>query len=81
MLTVELNRGLDRRAALHAAICGTGRVIMLTTLLLSVGLLVTQFSAFVPVRLFGQIMIISFVTALVADLFLLPALLKQGRPS
>lgn len=78
---VELNRGLDRRAALHAAICGTGRVIMLTTLLLSVGLLVTQFSAFVPVRLFGQIMIISFVTALVADLFLLPALLKQGRSS
>ncbi len=78
---LELNRGLDSRAALRAAICGTGRVIMLTTLLLSVGLLVTQFSTFEPVRLFGQIMIISFVTALVADLFLLPALLKQGRSS
>ena len=78
---LELKRRLDRRSALAAAICGTGRVIMLTTMLLSVGLLVTQFSVFEPVRLFGQMMIISFVFALIADLFLLPALLKQGRAS
>ncbi len=78
---LELERGLGRRSALAAAICGTGRVIMLTTLLLCVGMLVTQFSVFEPVRLFGQMMIISFVLALIADLFLLPALLKQGHPS
>ena len=78
---LELERGLDRRSAVAAVICGTGRVIMLTSLLLSASMLITQFSVFEPVRLFGQMMIISFVLALVADLFLLPAFLKQGRPS
>jgi len=37
---------------------------------------VTLFSAFEPVQVFGKVLIVTFVTALLADLLLLPALLK-----
>ncbi|MEM9105742.1 MAG: MMPL family transporter, partial [Pseudomonadota bacterium] len=76
---LELNHGLDQRTALLTSVSQTGRVMVLTTVLLCVGMLVTQFSVFAPVRLFGQMMMLSFILALVADLVLLPALLKQVR--
>jgi predicted RND superfamily exporter protein len=76
---LELNNGLDQRSALMTSLTRTGRVMVLTTVLLCVGMLVTQFSVFAPVRLFGQMMIMSFFLALAADLVLLPALLKQVR--
>lgn len=74
---LERTSGLDARSALMKSVAHTGRVMVLTTVLLCVGMLVTQFSAFAPVALFGQLMIISFTLALIADLVLLPALLKQ----
>lgn len=76
---LELSHGLDQQAALVTSVARTGRVMVLTTVLLCVGMLVTQFSVFAPVRLFGQLMMLSFILALVADLVLLPALLKQVR--
>ncbi len=78
---LELKNGLDPRSALMEAVARTGRVMVLTTLLLCAGMLVTQFSVFAPVVLFGQMMIVSFILALFADLVLLPALLKQVRSS
>ena len=74
---LERNRGLNVDEALKHTIQRTGKVMVLTTLLLSVGLAITQISAFAPVKLFGLMLILTFIIALLADLLLLPALLKQ----
>lgn len=73
---LEQRRGASVDAALRIAIRQTGRVMIITTLLLSAGLLVTLTSAFATVQLFGLMMILTFVTALFADLLLLPALIR-----
>ncbi len=74
---LERERGLDVDAALDLAINQTGRVMIATTVIISAGLLVVFASAFEVVRLFGMLLILTFVTALLADLLLLPALLRQ----
>lgn len=73
---LEQRRGASLDTALRTAIRQTGRVMIITTLLLSAGLLVTLTSAFATVQLFGLMMILTFVTALFADLLLLPALIR-----
>ena len=62
--------------AIQFAIDRTGRVMIATTLLISGGLLVTLLSPFIMVRLFGIMLILTFVTALLADLLLLPVLMR-----
>ncbi|MDA4845425.1 efflux RND transporter permease subunit [Hoeflea poritis] len=62
--------------AIQFAINRTGRVMIATTLLISGGLLVTLLSPFIMVRLFGIMLILTFVTALLADLLLLPVLMR-----
>ena len=69
-------QGQNIQEALLNTIQHTGRVMVFTTILLSVGLLVTQFSVFAPVQLFGKMLIITFVIALLADLIVLPALIN-----
>lgn len=54
--------------------------MVLTTLLLTIGLSVTLFSEFTPIRLFGGMMIVTLWAALLIDLLLLPALLTWKRP-
>ena len=56
-----------------------GQVMVLTTLMLTVGLFVTLFSGFTPIRLFGGMMIVTLWAALLIDLLLLPALLTWKR--
>ena len=70
------NKGLSLDKALSGALYKSGRPMVLTTILLSIGMFVTLFSAFEPVQVFGKVLIVTFVTALLADLLLLPALLK-----
>lgn len=74
----ELERRLGRAVdhALEISLKETGRVMIATTLLISSGLLVTFTSGFPTVRQFGTMMIMTFASALVADLLLLPALLR-----
>ncbi len=73
---------LERRAghavdeALAISLKETGRVMIATTLLISTGLLVTFTSGFSTVRQFGFMLILTFASALIADLLLLPALLR-----
>lgn len=74
---LERDRGSSVDEALNVTIRETGRVMALTTLLLSLGLLITLTSVFGPIQVFGQLLILTFVIALLADLLLLPALLKQ----
>ena len=81
-----LSRYNDARAlgetteqAVVTATRAAGEVMVLTTLLLTVGLSVTFLSDFTPIRLFGGLMIVTLWTALLIDLLLLPALLSWKR--
>lgn len=65
--------------AVTTAAKSAGQVMVLTTLLLTVGLSVTLFSDFTPIRLFGGMMIATLWAALLIDLLLLPALLTWKR--
>lgn len=68
-------QGDTPREAVAVAARLAGQAMVLTTLLLTVGLCVTLFSDFTPIRLFGGMMIVTLWTALLIDLLLLPALL------
>ena len=74
---VHRHRGLDVESSLRRSIEEIGSVMLLTTILLSAGLLVTLVSPFDPVRLFGSMLILTFIAALPADLLVLPALMRQ----
>ncbi len=65
--------------AVATATKSAGQVMVLTTLLLTIGLSVTLFSDFIPIRLFGGMMIVTLWAALLIDLLLLPALLTWKR--
>ena len=62
--------------AISRAILSTGKPIMGTTLVLSMGFFVLYFSEFVPNHEFGILGTIILVVALLASLFLLPVLLN-----
>lgn len=72
-------RGQTSAEAVTTAGKSAGQVIVLTTLLLTMGLAVTLFSEFSPIRLFGGMMIVTLWAALLIDLLLLPALLTWKR--
>ncbi len=73
-----LRSGLAASDALAQALKTAGGVMTMTTILLIVGLAVTAFSVFHPVRLFGATLSLSLLAALLTDLVLLPALLTLG---
>lgn len=70
------DKGETTRQALQSSTRSAGQAMVLTTLLLTVGLCVTQISGFTPIRVFGGMMIITLWAALLIDLLLLPALLS-----
>lgn len=72
--------GCSNSAALHQAMQTAGSAVITTTVVLLAGFAATMFSEFFPVRLFGGMLMLSLVAALLADLILLPALLWLGRP-
>ncbi|MEP5728803.1 MAG: MMPL family transporter [Sulfitobacter sp.] len=69
--------GQSSEQAIATASQSAGQVIVLTSFLLTVGLSVTLFSDFTPIRLFGGMMIVTLWAALLIDLLLLPALLAR----
>ncbi len=85
----ERNKTTDLREAILNAYYGAGRAIMLTSILLLIGMTVLTFSSFVPTQQFGLLTAITIGSAVLADLFILPALLylvysrfpgDRGRP-
>jgi len=74
-------RGEPSKTAVVSATNAAGQVIVLTTLLLTIGMSVTMISGFTPIRLFGGMMIVTLWAALLIDLLLLPALLTWKRTS
>jgi predicted RND superfamily exporter protein len=71
----EMKIDHDRAEAAQRSLHGTGRAIVLTSLLTVCGLAVLMFSDFVPTRRFAELTSLTMAAALLGDLFLLPACL------
>jgi predicted RND superfamily exporter protein len=78
----EMARGVGLDEALRRAAAGSGRAIVITSVMLVGGLAVMGTSSFVPIRLFSELTGVTIVGCLFGDLIVLPALLKLGwRPA
>ena len=73
---LELRQGANVPTAISNAILSTGKAIIGTTLVLSMGFFVLYFSEFVPNHEFGILGTIILIIALLGSLFLLPVLLN-----
>lgn len=71
----EFKKDLDKDRALRDTVKSVGKPIIFTTLTISIGFFVLMFSHFKPTAIFGFLMVITMLTALVGDLILLPALM------
>lgn len=76
----EYQPGIETKKAIERSILATGRPILITTILLTSGFVVFCFSHFSATFFMGLFVSISFVTALLADLYLLPVLLIWFLP-
>ncbi len=73
----EFHKDLDDRRALKETIAHIGRPIMFTTVTISAGFFILAFSGFKPTAIFGTMMVITMLSALVGDLILLPILMQR----
>jgi signal transduction histidine kinase len=71
----EFKKDLDKDRAMRETILAVGRPILFTSLTVGLGFSVLLFSHFQPTAIFGLLMVITTVSALVGDLILLPALM------
>ena len=71
----EFKKDLNKERALQNTVRHMGKPIIFTTLTISLGFSVLLFSSFKPTAVFGLLMVITMVSALVADLILLPSLM------
>ncbi|UXX79271.1 MMPL family transporter [Reichenbachiella carrageenanivorans] len=76
----EYQPGIQIEQAIERSILATGRPILITTILLTSGFIVFCFSNFSATFFMGLFVSISFVTALLTDLYLLPVLLIWFLP-
>ena len=73
----EFKKDLDKDRAMRDTLVSVGRPIILTSLTISIGFGVLIFSHFQPTAVFGMLMVVTMLSALVADVILLPALLMH----
>jgi len=73
----EFKKDLDKHRAIKDTILQVGKPIIFTTLTISLGFSILMFSHFQPTSLFGLMMVITMFSALIGDLFLLPALIQR----
>ena len=74
-LLMKTNPDLSTVELIRTNLNQTGRPIMLTTLSVDFGLMMLLFASFTPIKYFGILMCVSLTTAMIATLFLLPAML------
>jgi diguanylate cyclase (GGDEF)-like protein len=75
----EFKKSLDDKLALTETIKHVGRPIVFTTLTIGIGFAVLTLSSFKPTAIFGVMMVITMLSALVGDLILLPSLMLRLR--
>jgi diguanylate cyclase (GGDEF)-like protein len=74
---VAFKKDLDKEWALEKTIHQVGRPIIFTTITIIMGFSILIFSSFKPTMVFGIIMVITMLSALVGDLILLPSLMMH----
>ena len=72
----EVASGADLSAATRATLRGVGRPVLFTSTVLTLGFWVFCFSDFIGMRNFGGLTGVAIVAALLADLLVLPAILR-----
>ncbi|MCK5687794.1 MMPL family transporter, partial [Myxococcota bacterium] len=77
----EVHAGRDALEAVRSTMKTTGRGIVFNALSVIVGFTVLMFSAFLPVKYFGFLIVVSIGVCLVGALVLLPAILILTKPS
>ena len=75
----EIRQGRNGREAMKITMLGAGRGMVFTSLVITGGFLVLCFSSFHTNRAFGILTAITMASAIFADLFLLPVLLRLFR--
>jgi len=73
----EFKKDLDKDRALRDTVKSIGKPMIFTSLTISIGFFVLMFSHFKPTAIFGFLMVITMLTALIGDLILLPALMRH----
>ncbi|QDS99401.1 efflux RND transporter permease subunit [Adhaeretor mobilis] len=71
----------DIIAAIRRTCLGTGRAVLMTTILIVCGMAILLLSTFVPTRRFAELAAVTMLSALLGDLLLLPAMLKLFWPT
>lgn len=71
----EFKKDLDDKRALADTLRHVGRPIVFTTLMIGVGFSILALSSFTPTAVFGLMMMITMLSALVGDAILLPSLM------
>jgi hypothetical protein len=73
----EFKKDLDKDRALTDTVRRTGVPILFTSLIISVGFSILLFSHFTPTSVFGGLMVVTMVSALVGDLIFLPSVMRH----
>ncbi len=73
----EFKKDLDDHRAIRDTLTHVGRPITFTSLTIAVGFSILLFSSFKPTAIFGVMMMITAVSALIGDLILLPSLIQH----
>jgi predicted RND superfamily exporter protein len=71
----EFKKDLDKDRSLRDSILHVGRPILFTTLIIGMGFSILLFSSFKPTSIFGLLMVITMLAAVIGDLLILPALM------
>ena len=73
----EFKTDLDEKRAIRETLTRVGRPITFTTVTICVGFSILIFSSFKPTAIFGVMMVITSLAALVGDLIVLPSLIQH----
>ena len=73
----EFKTDLDEERAIRDTLRHVGRPICFTTVTICVGFSILLFSSFKPTAIFGVMMVVTSLSALVGDLILLPSLIQH----
>lgn len=73
----EFNKDLDKDRALKDTLMSVGRPMIATSITIAFGFAILMISHFKPTAIFGMLMVITMVSALIGSLILLPSLMLK----
>ena len=76
----EYKKDKDHYLAIQRALAGVGRALIFTTIVATCGFLIFCLSSFKPIQYFGLLTGITMISALAADLFILPSCILLFKP-